>query len=403
ETAVGEGVSVPLPVLRLEHPQWNETTQRRFGHILNPADLNVFPTSSAPNVDIHLQRLKALMHRQSAHRTQGCSDVGHVLENEDPRVIHTSQRSGSVLGDNSKLGMKAGLVSCPAVGSQARNRRYRRLQQLVEAGEWGSDAAMRDRDPLLWYDLVGRHNGERKPVPGAQSEDFTVGNATVESYLIESLGFLSSTSSGGKGKENGKDNVDRPAGKQGLVGAAFLSAFGACSGGGDERVEEIQSTMDIDVDVTENDPTNAFKVQGGLPNGIEQIYTSDDVDTAAVTEAMAGWELENRRVHWQEEGPLRSLGKRESQPQSMTGNGGVGVSVDMIAVPSAAGGDNSQQKHQQERTEVELCREGREEVARVMAERFLSGAEAGVDYTAVDGDERLDDLEQLSRDQVGAL
>lgn len=43
---------------------------------------------------------------------------------------------------------------------------------------------------------------------------------------------------------------------------------------------------------------------------------------------------------------------------------------------------------------------GREEVARILSERFLAGGEEGVDYRAVDDDERLDDLEQLARDEV---
>lgn len=44
---------------------------------------------------------------------------------------------------------------------------------------------------------------------------------------------------------------------------------------------------------------------------------------------------------------------------------------------------------------------GREEVARILSERFLAGEEEGVDYKDVDGDERLDDLDQLERDEVG--
>lgn len=44
---------------------------------------------------------------------------------------------------------------------------------------------------------------------------------------------------------------------------------------------------------------------------------------------------------------------------------------------------------------------GREEIARILSERFLAGEEEGVDYKDVDGDERLDDLDQLARDEVG--
>lgn len=43
---------------------------------------------------------------------------------------------------------------------------------------------------------------------------------------------------------------------------------------------------------------------------------------------------------------------------------------------------------------------GREEVARILWERFLDGKEEGVDYRAVDADERMDDLDQLAQDEV---
>ncbi|CAM9952770.1 unnamed protein product, partial [Sphacelaria rigidula] len=42
---------------------------------------------------------------------------------------------------------------------------------------------------------------------------------------------------------------------------------------------------------------------------------------------------------------------------------------------------------------------GREGVARILSERFLAGEEEGVDYREVDGDDRLDDLDQLERDE----
>lgn len=46
---------------------------------------------------------------------------------------------------------------------------------------------------------------------------------------------------------------------------------------------------------------------------------------------------------------------------------------------------------------------GREEMVRVLWERFLAGEEEGVDYADVDGDERLDDLDQIARDEVKTL
>lgn len=55
--------------------------------------------------------------------------------------------------------------SCPPDGARARNRRYRRLQQLGEGGVWFSDEAMKERDPWLWYEYVGKREGEEKPAP----------------------------------------------------------------------------------------------------------------------------------------------------------------------------------------------------------------------------------------------
>ena len=59
------------------------------------------------------------------------------------------------------------------------------------------------------------------------------------------------------------------------------------------------------------------------------------------------------------------------------------------------------QVEEEEIQEEEGDREGgREEIARILWERFLDGEEEGVNYTDVDGDERLDDLDQIDRDEV---
>lgn len=52
------------------------------------------------------------------------------------------------------------------------------------------------------------------------------------------------------------------------------------------------------------------------------------------------------------------------------------------------------------REEEDDMEEGREEIVRILWERFLAGEEEGVDYADVDGDDRLDDLDQIARDEV---
>lgn len=56
-------------------------------------------------------------------------------------------------------------------GARVRNRRYRRLQQLAEGGVWFSDEAMKERDPWLWFEYVGKRAGEEKPAPKRAVEE----------------------------------------------------------------------------------------------------------------------------------------------------------------------------------------------------------------------------------------
>lgn len=59
----------------------------------------------------------------------------------------------------------AGGVAGDSGGARVRNRRYRRLKQLAEGGVWFSDEAMKERDPWLWFEYVGKRAGEEKPAP----------------------------------------------------------------------------------------------------------------------------------------------------------------------------------------------------------------------------------------------
>lgn len=60
---------------------------------------------------------------------------------------------------------------CPPDSARVRNRRYRRLQQLAEGGVWFSDEAMKERDPWLWFEYVGKRAGEEKPAPRQAVEE----------------------------------------------------------------------------------------------------------------------------------------------------------------------------------------------------------------------------------------
>ena len=63
---------------------------------------------------------------------------------------------------------------CPPDGARVRNRRYRRLQQLAEGGIWFSDEAMKERDPWLWFEYVGKRAKEEKPAPRRAVEEVSL-------------------------------------------------------------------------------------------------------------------------------------------------------------------------------------------------------------------------------------
>lgn len=79
----------------------------------------------------------------------------------------------------------------PPQSARARNRRYRRLQELAEGGVWFSDEAMKERDPWLWYEHVGRVEGGERPAPKAAVEEVRCFVFFVTRVLFANSSYLS--------------------------------------------------------------------------------------------------------------------------------------------------------------------------------------------------------------------
>lgn len=75
------------------------------------------------------------------------------------------------MGGSGRGGINTGSGGDNSGGARVRNRRYRRLQQLAEGGVWFSDEAMKERDPWLWFEYVGKRAGEEKPAPKRAVEE----------------------------------------------------------------------------------------------------------------------------------------------------------------------------------------------------------------------------------------
>lgn len=45
----------------------------------------------------------------------------------------------------------------------------------MKEGKWFGDEAMKDRDPWLWYEHVGKVEGEERPAPRGSAEEVSEG------------------------------------------------------------------------------------------------------------------------------------------------------------------------------------------------------------------------------------
>ena len=157
--------------------------------------------------------------------------------------------------------------------------------------------------------------------------------------------------------------------------------------------------------------TGAFAGQKGSPD--DEMDTS----TAAVTAAVGAIGIGGGPAD--ETDGVADIGADGGESSGDRENGGSGAGarrvrfvdergVDLGGEEADGDSDSMQQEEEDEEEEAEGEEEdgeegvgaGREEVARILSERFLAGLEEGVNYTSVDEDERLDDLDQLSRDEV---
>lgn len=154
-----------------------------------------------------------------------------------------------------------------------------------------------------------------------------------------------------------------------------------------------------------------------VPNEVRSLAGRNTDNAAAVTAVVdafgirdsdnIGGNLEHdggvRRVHFVDEygeelGGCRGYGQadRDSTHEEDREGGEEGSAEEESDEDE---GDEDEEEEERDRRRVE----GRAEVVRILWERFLAGDERGVDYKNVDGDLRLDDLDQLARDEVGQL
>ncbi len=147
----------------------------RFGHILSPGDLDsLLPSPSSPPQDpavaLHVERLKALKLSQQRRRSEpptGADDDDMGMPSATAAAAAAAARTTA----------PAAATGAPAAGpddaarARVRNRRYRRLRQLAQEGSWFSDEAMKERDPWLWFEHVGRRAGEERPAPKQAVEE----------------------------------------------------------------------------------------------------------------------------------------------------------------------------------------------------------------------------------------
>jgi hypothetical protein len=62
------------------------------------------------------------------------------------------------------------LEAGPGFPQLSRNRRYQKLQELIQAGEYFSEPAIQAREPELYGELVGRYRDPTEPMPSSLSE-----------------------------------------------------------------------------------------------------------------------------------------------------------------------------------------------------------------------------------------
>lgn len=155
----------------------------RFGHILAPGDLESLLPSQDPVVVLHIERLQTLVlsQQQRQHRPLAPSTDEDVDMSTAAAVTRTTTTGTGELGisggggGGSGDGDRGGNGGGDSGGARVRNRRYRRLQQLAEGGVWFSDEAMKERDPWLWFEYVGKRAGEEKPAPKQAVEEVRLG------------------------------------------------------------------------------------------------------------------------------------------------------------------------------------------------------------------------------------
>ncbi|CAM9582386.1 unnamed protein product, partial [Laminaria digitata] len=403
----------------------------RYGHILTPADLESFLPTEDPGVSVHVARLRTLISQQQQQQQQQ-QQPGHPPTTAADADDVDMTPVGTAATADAAAAMAAAAPPPPPVGwgrnrrylarpcppnnARVRNRRYRRLQQLAEGGVWFSDEAMKERDPWLWFEYVGKRTGEEKPTP-RQAVEEVPGSTSVGTYLQESLGFLSQQQKGEWPTGIPTAAGAGAAGAGSSLGMAFLSGMSvgaegvvgvqACFGQGvvemdttaEERRPRDPEPVDVPAGATvdvSNLPASSAAAISGVPSRDNDDDDGDSI-TAAVTAAVEAFGIGDGGG---EEDPSRARVRFVDQEGAVL-EGGLQDDEEEEMEDGEREGRGGEEEEEEEDDEMEcgVRAGGREEIARILSERFLAGEEEGVDYKDVDRDERLDDLDQLARDE----
>mmetsp|Transcript_24396 Transcript_24396/g.40088 ORF Transcript_24396/g.40088 Transcript_24396/m.40088 type:complete len:391 (-) Transcript_24396:302-1474(-) len=283
----------------------------------------------------------------------------------------------------------------------AKNRRYRRLQQLLSDGEYFSDEAMKERQPLLFEQFIGRYESkEATPFPADMPLSQRLLHDLDESELRRRIAQEQRV-------QRVELNESRRGADQDMIGSLTEEENEVEE---EEEEEEEESDMIIGAEIRrdgESETASLSTTQPTSVDGAKQEESSDsrtgglqNRDTANSMGVQQRAESPVARGQWGEfsgsqdrrqqmqriliESQARHQSRllqqqQEDDVETQVGDEGSGTEVPILT---------QEEKNEERRVFMEI-----------MKERFISGEDKDyVDYTEIDENEMMDDLEQQQRD-----